>query len=457
MNRNRKIVVIGAGSAEFGLDSLAGIIRTKGLFGCELVLVDIDETKLRVVEKLAKRLNLEWRADMNISATTDRTKALPRAGYVILSVAIDRETSWKNDHMLALRSGITHYAENGGPGAFAHTYRNLCLISPILKDIETLAPYAYLLTFTNPLTRICTAISKISSIQNVGICHGIGSGYWLLANIMRDELGIKLSPDPRFLWRDDRINEFEKFQDKAKEKYSIYAAGINHFTWILGVIDKSTGEDILSTVKEKINFLPSSVEPLSQKMFQIFGFIPVTGDTHITEYVPYTADAHEGTWNRFDIQLYDFEWSNNRRLKTIHLMNELGNGHGEINSLLNARSERAEIIIDSLMNNILIQEEAVNIPNHGFITNLPEGAIIEIPGKIDSSGINGVKVGNLPSAIAAVCQRQLCIADLNVEAFLTHDRKLVYQMFAIDPMIQDPDIAIKLADEYIERANGVFH
>ena len=33
MDRNTKIVVVGAGSAEFGLDSLAGILRTEGLHG----------------------------------------------------------------------------------------------------------------------------------------------------------------------------------------------------------------------------------------------------------------------------------------------------------------------------------------------------------------------------------------------------------------------------------------
>lgn len=162
MQRNKKIVVIGAGSSEFGLDSLAGIMRTEGLFGSELALVDIDLDKLRVLEKLAHRMNREWQAEMTVRATTRREEVLADAGFVILSVAVDREEAWERDHQIGLRHGITHYAENGGPAAFTHACRNLALILPILKDIEAHCPHAHLLTFTNPLTRICTAVSRLS-------------------------------------------------------------------------------------------------------------------------------------------------------------------------------------------------------------------------------------------------------------------------------------------------------
>ena len=192
MSRKKKIVVIGAGSSEFGIDSLAGIFRQEGLHGCELALVDIDADKLRIVEKLAWRINREWDCDVKITASTEREEVLEDAGYVILSVALDRENTWKRDHKLALKYGITHYSENGGPGAFSHTCRNLQLIMPILEDIKKYCLDAYLVTFTNPLTRICTAVQKLTKIKNVGICHGIGVGYFILATALHEELGIDL-------------------------------------------------------------------------------------------------------------------------------------------------------------------------------------------------------------------------------------------------------------------------
>jgi alpha-galactosidase len=113
-------------------------------------------------------------------------------------------------------------------------------------------------------------------------------------------------------------------------------------------------------------------------------------------------------------------------------------------------SERAEFVIDALVNNRQLYEEAVNIPNQGYISNLPDGAIVEVPGLVGADGISGIYIGELPESIAAICRTQLTINDLNVEAFIHGNREVVYQMFAIDPMIQNPDIAIKLADEYID-------
>ena len=136
--RKTKIVVVGAGSSEFGLDSLAGILRTEELHGLQLALVDIDADKLRVVKALADRMNREWGADMQISAATKAGEALGDAGFVLLSVAADREETWKRDHEICLKHGVTSYAENGGPGAFAHACRNLGLIRPILSEMERL-------------------------------------------------------------------------------------------------------------------------------------------------------------------------------------------------------------------------------------------------------------------------------------------------------------------------------
>jgi len=136
----KKIVVIGAGSASFGISTLAGIMRNPDLHGCELCLVDINREGLEAIEKLALRMNDEWHADMHISATEQRKDALPGADYVVLSIAVDRENRWRIDHELAKEYGIMHYAENGGPAALFHTARNLAQIMPIIKDYGSALP-----------------------------------------------------------------------------------------------------------------------------------------------------------------------------------------------------------------------------------------------------------------------------------------------------------------------------
>jgi len=57
-----KIVVIGAGSASFGLSTLATIMRSQALRGSTLGLVDIDRQGLETMSALGIRMNREWDA-----------------------------------------------------------------------------------------------------------------------------------------------------------------------------------------------------------------------------------------------------------------------------------------------------------------------------------------------------------------------------------------------------------
>jgi alpha-galactosidase len=445
-----KVVVIGAGSAEFGLNSLAGIMRTEGLYGSQLCLVDINPDKLHLVERAAHRLNKEWESGFDICSSINRRDALPGADFIILCVAINREESWEQDHQLGLKYNIAHYAENGGPGAFAHTCRNLGVILPMLKDIEELCPQAVMLTFTNPLTRINTAVQRYSKINNVGICHGIDFAYYIIAKAMHKELGIDLPDHPQFVWTDQSLEDYFRVHNIAKEKYAVKAAGINHFTWILSAYDRNTGEDVYPLIKKNLQSLPPSFEPLTRRLLDLYGLIPVQGDTHISEYVPFASDFKGGSWEHFDIQLYDFNWATSKRDRIIRHLREIGDGTANVDYLRTIQSERAEVYINSIVHNLRHFEEAVNIPNKGFIPNLPDGSIVEVPGILDGDGVHGIFVGEIPEAIAAICRTQLTIDWLNVKAFVEADRNLIYQMFSIDPMIKDIDVAMHLAEEYIE-------
>lgn len=323
MVRNKKIVVIGAGSAEFGCVTLLGMMKLQGLHGFELVLVDIDEEKLKAITALAGKMNQAWRADMKISSTKDRTKALPGAGYVMLSVAIEREDLWKRDHEIGLKYHITHYAENGGPAAFVHTCRNLSIILPILHDVDALCPNAVLFDLSNPMQRICTAARSFANVQTLGVCHQITFGYYLLGLLFRHELGLSFPDDYRFLWTDQGIEDWFSTAYSVMNRFEIKAAGINHFTWMLAVRDRKTGEDLYPQIAALRKQLPPTFEPLTQKTFDIFGIMPVSGDCHLTEYVPYTSDAREQTWHRFDIQFYDMEWGKKKREEGWNLVRDI--------------------------------------------------------------------------------------------------------------------------------------
>jgi len=168
-----KVVYIGAGSAVFGLKALSAILRTEALHGIELQLVDINEPNLEIMTNLAQHMNREWGANCRINYTTHRREALPDADFVIVSVQVgDRETLWEKDWSIPVKHGLRQpYAENSGPGAFAHTARNLPLLIDIARDMQELCPDAWYMNFVNPLIRLTLAVHRYTNIK---LCTGDG-------------------------------------------------------------------------------------------------------------------------------------------------------------------------------------------------------------------------------------------------------------------------------------------
>lgn len=454
MIKNRKkIVVIGAGSADFGLSTLATILREKELNGMELSLVDINHEGVKKVEKLAKILNEKWNSNMSISSTDNRNEVLLGADYIIISIAVDREDCWKRDYEIGLKYNISHYAENGGPGGFIHSARNISILLPIMKDIEKLCPDAFIINFTNPMQRICTLLKKTTNLKFVGMCHQIYFGYYILATLYHKELGINLRGNTSYSWNDDFMEYHLRLSDIGKKYFSIKAAGINHFTCMLDVRENATGKNIIEDVKRRMHNLPKEFEPLTQEMFKTFNLILVQGDSHVVEYVSYASDLRSKTFEDYKIPMYDFDWAKGKRKKMWEDIDLMIIGKKDVDFLKNSRTEGADIVIKSIEKDKNHYEATTlhpNIPNDGNITNLPIGAIVEVPSVISASGVNGLTMGELPKTMAEICRRQLILNDMTLDAVLHGDIKIVYQLFALDPMINNLKNSYKLADEYIK-------
>ncbi len=445
-----KIVVIGAGSASFGLSVLGKMLLEPGLEGSHLCLVDTNAGGLEHITRLAHRLNREWNSGFTIEGTTDRRIALPGADYVILSVAIDREKCWRKDYAIGQKHGINHYAENGGPGAFAHTARNLAIVMGILRDIEALAPEAWLLNFTNPVPRICIAAARYTKVRTIGICHQIGFGYMMLGNILQKEFGIEAPPKYRFRWDDPKRGETERFlSDSAWERADILAAGLNHFTWMLQIRDRKTGADLYPLLWERLKTFDPGFEPLTQEVARLFGVFPVPGDCHMAEYLPYSHNPTRGVWERYDIQMYDFDRTGKSRDEMWERVEAMGCGKMAIDSLREAHTERAEKVISAMVTNRHDYEEALNLPNEGYIPNLPEGVIVEVPAIVSAHGARGLGVGPLPEPIAELCRRQITVAELAVKAGVEGDQEAALQCLALDPMVDDPQTARGLLADFL--------
>jgi alpha-galactosidase len=447
-----KITVIGAGSASFGENTLSAIMRSKKLTGSTLALVDRNADILDIVDRLAKRLNVEWDAGFVITANTDHKEALSGSQFVINAIEVGaRENLWQQDFEIPIKYGVRQpYAENGGPGGFAHAARNIGPIMQIARDMEQACPDAWFVNFTNPMIRICDAVNRHSRIKAVGLCHQIFQGYMAVGVALAKDLDIEV---PEGLTGMHAAVDQHPLQQRVKEQIvpliDIRAAGLNHFTWILSIHDRRTGEDLYPLFRKRFFELDPTFEPLTRDVFSAFGLFPVPGDTHLCEYLPWMSDPNTKPWEKYNIRLYDWELFANVREFELHRLNEMASGDVTIAALFDTDSEGALEMIENVAGAGDHYHPAANLPNVGQISNLPLGAIVETPVQVNGAGIHPVHMGALPEPIAELLRREITVAQLCVEASVEGSREKALQCLLLDPVITDIDTAKKILDDYL--------
>jgi len=420
-----KIVLIGAGSHSFGLMTLRDLMLTPELHGSEVVLVDIAPDKLEQMTNLAHRLNEMWDAGFRIDATTDRRAALPGATSVVTAVERKHYELWQLDIDIPLRMGCQHlYGENGGPGGFFHTLRQVPLLLDIAADIEALCPDAWLLNMSNPESRLCLALSRYTQVKNVGICLG---AYITQHNLARRVLGL------------------------AQNEIDIKVAGINHCHWVMDIRRVDTGEDLYPEVRRRMAAVDPHWEPLSQECLRRFGYFPGPADTHVGEYLGWGWKFMPAGYTDWIFRGAEAEQERGAKVQS------LAAGQGPLdeaemtilNSLLiegGLRWQTVDILL-SLLDNGNRYVLSLNVPNDGYISNLKPDAIVEIPAIVGADRIYGIGMGELPTAIAGILELQSYIMDLVVEAAVTGDRQAALEALIIDPTVPDPETAARILDE----------
>ena len=451
------ITVIGAGSASFGENTLSALLRSKKLQGSTLRLVDRNAQSLDIVHRLANRLNKEWDSRFTITAHTTHKDALEGTNFVVSAIEVGpREELWKSDFEIPIKYGVRQpYAENGGPGGFIHAARNVNPVLEIVRDMEQACPDAWFINFTNPMVRICDLVNRHSKIKAVGLCHQIYIGYGMVGVALANDLGIQVPDGLEGMHADVMQHPLQHMvMDQTVPLVDIRAAGTNHFSWILSIHDKRTGEDLYPLFRKRFFELDKNFEPLTRRVFHDFGLFPVPGDTHLCEYLPWMSDPITKPWETFNIRLYDWELMAGLRDFSLDRLNEMANGSLAIDSLLETDSEGALEMIENISFAGNHYHLAANLPNVGQIANLPLGAIVETPVHVNGAGIYPVHVGSLPEPIAELCRRELMVAQLGIDAAVEGNYEKALQCLLLDPVIADMEIAKNILDDYLNTYRG---
>ena len=409
--------MVGAGSAVFGYNSVLDAVNLPGLRGSNLVLHDIDEGRLHSMAGLARRMNEEAGADLEIEETTDRSEALDGADFVVLSIAVDRMRRWRMDWEIPFKLGIKQViGENGGPGGLFHTMRMVPPVLGICHSIELHCPEALLLNYTNPVPRLCLAISRYTSVKAAGLCHEVEHEMRRLAPI----IGV------------------------PTQLLDATSAGLNHFSWFKELRLKD-GEDAYPLLERGLRDV-KGFQPLCRALYKKFGLYPSTDDNHAGEYLAYA-------WEACPPRDRGFNWIDRMEAegqRAWERINRLIEGKEELKIKGELSGEGAIRIIEGVITNSGHTELQVNLPNEGQVPNLLPDAVVETPAIINRGGVHPIHVVELPAGLAAICNIQILIQNLAVEAAVHGDKKKALQAMLVDPVVQDNVAAEKAFNELFE-------
>ena len=313
----KKIVLIGAGSAQFGVGTLNDIFNSQSLDAVDITLLDINAEALDKVYQAGLKWIREKGLGHKLTATTDRQEALRGADFVISSIEVgDRFVLWDQDWKIPMQYGIRQvYGENGGPGGVFHSLRIIPVIMEICADVMKYCPEAYVFNYSNPMSAIVTTIKrKFPECKFIGLCHEIASLERYLPSVLDtpfDNLELTASG----------LNHFSvvleaKYKDTGKDAYpDILAKAPAFFEKEPGYADiwdytKRTGEDIHTEgarerfeLDVKESSYPWADRTLFKYIMDTYKLMPITTDSHIGEYIGW---AWEHADNRGIEDFYDF-------------------------------------------------------------------------------------------------------------------------------------------------------
>ncbi len=167
-----KIAVIGGGSS-YTPEIVEGFIHKYHEMPIrELWLVDIEagRHKLEIVGALAKRMVEKAGLPIRVELTVDRREAIRGADFVTTQIRVGLLEARRQDEHIPIQHGVIGQ-ETTGPGGMFKALRTVPVILDICKDIEELAPDAWLLNFTNPAGIVTEAVQKYSKVKTVGLCN----------------------------------------------------------------------------------------------------------------------------------------------------------------------------------------------------------------------------------------------------------------------------------------------
>jgi 6-phospho-beta-glucosidase len=201
-----KVAVIGAGST-YTPELVSGLSRERArLDVSELVLHDIDATRLEVVGGLARRMLARQAFEGSLLLTGELDRALDGADVVLIQIRVGGQAARLSDETVPLACGCIGQ-ETTGAGGLGKALRTVPVVLDIARRARELAaPGSWIVDFTNPVGIVTRALLD-DGHRAIGLCN-VAIGF---ERAMAPMLGVE------------------------PERLVVDQVGLNHLTWVRAV------------------------------------------------------------------------------------------------------------------------------------------------------------------------------------------------------------------------------
>ena len=158
-----KIAIIGGAGVRVPL--LTGGLSRSDLRISEIALYDLDQARLAIIADLAQRMA----GGVRVTCATTADAAIEGADFVITSIRVGGAAQRAKDEAACIALDSIGQ-ETVGPAGFAMAVRTIPAMVEYGRLVARLAPRAWLINFSNPVSLITQAVHQETDARLIGIC-----------------------------------------------------------------------------------------------------------------------------------------------------------------------------------------------------------------------------------------------------------------------------------------------
>jgi alpha-galactosidase len=408
-----KIAFIGAGSLEFTHELVRDILTFPLLEDSTISLMDIDAERLAWAKKDVEKYIAASGRPARVEASLDRRDALQGADAVLTTILTGSTEVWRHDIEIPKKYGVDlNVGDTRGPAGIFRFLRTVGPMMDIVRDMEECCPNAVLLNYTNPMAMLCAALQRQTSIPVTGLCHSVQGTAMMLAE-----------------WIGASFDEIDYL-----------CAGINHQAWYLEY--KWKGEDAYPLIHRAVTERPEiyNEEIVRNEMYLALGKYVTESSGHNSEYNWWFRKRpdliekyclHGTGWNPGEYAYILKEYQHTEATWRDQVKTRLAQPLTADD--LRRGQEYAAYIINALNGGEPFKFNG-NVRNTSLITNLEQGACVEVPVLVDRAGFHPMHVGALPPECALLTRLSSGIEEMAISASIEGDPTMIYWAICHDPL-----------------------